>query len=652
MALPLPPRNNSPIPNSPFYYPQEDAVASSSGPLVVGAGLAVDYADGTLVAAGGGLANVTATLPLYLTGIQSNPVFNIETANKFRLGVVQVGDNIDLSGVGVIGVASSTVTNKGVVQLADTTSSTSKFLALTANQGYLLQQQISSLVVSSDLILAGTFNPATAQMTKVTTKGLEAGFVLNNNLPLPGPENEGYFVILSERGIYTPPGSSTPIDGHVGSWFLSTGSQWNYLKISEQVPSATETSGGIIRLATLQEAIDGTNDTAAMTPLKVAEVAVEESQYTTKGDILVAQGAAQAVALPVGNDGQVLTADAASPLGMQWTDAACDIPCSTIANLGSLVVGTGPNTPGTLPIGQNAQYLQVNYNCPTGLEWVTVTNNFAIPCSILTSAGTLVTANGPSSPVALPRGANRQILTVCQACAATGGLTWANNTSINECYLLGQPRGSLISSTGAAGNIATQLGVGDNPAADGLALVSCSISNTGLCWAKASPPESCFTAIGQLYVGSGIKGLCAFNVGSNGQVLTADSTAPVGVSWCALPSPTKVNATIVVGETREKNQSCDYVILPTAAYPAGCWMVSVWGSACNQGGSACAYTVLGGSPRVNIEYPNSQSETPFSQTWFVDNSGGCVIWTFCNSSTGAGPQDIVYCAYYSALLMP
>lgn len=650
MALPLPPRNNSPIPNSPFYYPQEDAVASSSGPLVVGAGLAVDYADGTLVAAGGGLANVTATLPLYLTGIQSNPVFNIETANKFRLGVVQVGDNIDLSGVGVIGVASSTVTNKGVVQLADTTSSTSKFLALTANQGYLLQQQISSLVISSDLILAGTFDPATAQMTKVTTKGLEAGFVLNNNLPLPGPENEGFFVILSERGIYTPPGSSTPIDGHVGSWFLSTGSQWNYLKISEQVPSATETSGGIIRLATSQEAIDGTNDTAAMTPLKVAEVAVEESQYTTKGDILVAQGAAQAVALPVGNDGQVLTADASSPLGMQWTDAACDIPCSTITNLGSLVVGTGPNTPGTLPIGQNAQYLQVNYNCPTGLEWVTVTNNFAIPCSILTNAGTLVTANGPTSPVALPRGSACQILTVNPACTVTGGLSWVDNPAILKSQLASCPPASLISVFNS--NIVTQPGPNFDPANNGLALTFCTSAATGLFWAEASPPQSCFTAKGQLYVGTGVKGLCALGAGSNGQVLTADSTDPVGVTWCALPSPTKVNATIVVGETREKNQSCDYVILPTAAYPAGCWMVSVWGSACNAGGSACAYTVLGGSPRVNIEYPNSQSETPFSQTWFVDNSGGCVIWTFCNSSTGAGPQDIVYCAYYSALLMP
>ena len=651
MALPLPPRNNSPIPNSPFYYPQEDAVASSSGPLVVGAGLAVDYADGTLVAAGGGLANVTATLPLYLTGIQSNPVFNIETANKFRLGVVQVGDNIDLSGVGVIGVASSTVTNKGVVQLADTTSSTSKFLALTANQGYLLQQQISSLVISSDLVLAGTFDPVTAQMTKVTTKGLEAGFVLNNNLPLPGPENEGFFVILSERGIYTPPGSSTPIDGHVGSWFLSTGAQWNYLKISEQVPSATETSGGIIRLATLQEAIDGTNDTAAMTPLKVAEVAVEESQYTAKGDILVAQGAAQAVALPVGNDGQVLTADAASPLGVQWTDAACDIPCSAIANLGSLVVGTGPNTPGTLPIGQNAQYLQVNYSCPTGLEWVTVTNNFAIPCSILTDAGTLVTANGPSSPVALPRGTNNQILSVNLSCTTTGGVTWTDNPSINKCYLEGQPKGSLVT-VNDSGALITQVGEGNLPAADGVALISCSVSVTGLCWAEASPPQSCFTAKGQLYVGVGPKGLCALDAGSDGQILTADSTAPTGVAWCALPSPTKVNATIVEGETREKGANCDYVILPTAVYPAGCWMVTVWGSACNAGGSACAQTKLGDSPRVYIEYPNSQSETPFSQTWFVDNSGGCAIWTFCNSSTGAGPQPIVYCAYYSALLVP
>ncbi|MFZ9739573.1 MAG: tail fiber protein, partial [Prochlorotrichaceae cyanobacterium] len=183
MALPLPPRNLNPIPNSPFYYPNEEALASSTGPLIVGAGLAVDYTSGQLQASTGGLANVSATLPLYKTGTVSNPVINIETANKFRLGAVQVGTNLNLSGVGVIDVLQSTTTQKGIVQLADNTSSTSKFLALTANQGYLLQQQINSLSFATDLIFSGTFDPTVPEMVNVTTKGQEAGFVQGANLP-------------------------------------------------------------------------------------------------------------------------------------------------------------------------------------------------------------------------------------------------------------------------------------------------------------------------------------------------------------------------------------------------------------------------------------------------------------------------------------
>jgi hypothetical protein len=663
MALPLPPRNLNPIPNSPFYYPNEEALASSTGPLIVGAGLAVDYTSGQLQASTGGLANVSATLPLYKTGTVSNPVINIETANQFRLGAVQVGTNLNVSGAGVIDVLQSTTAQKGIVQLADNTSSTSKFLALTANQGYLLQQQINALSFATDLVFSGTFDPTVPEMVNVTTKGLEAGFVQGANLPLPAPENSAHFVIVAERGIYTPPGGTTPIDAHVGSWFLSNGTEWRYLKINEQVPYATESSPGVIRLATLQEAIDGVDDTAAITSCKMAQVSVEKCSYTAKGDILSATSAGTTTALPVGNDSQFLSANSACPEGLEWVDQPPAIPCSVIGNCGSIVVGSAPSTPTSLPIGLNNQFLRVNYNCPTSMEWVTVTNNFGIPCSILTSAGSLITATGPSSPVALPRGNDGQQLTVCSACTATGGLTWSNsNCYIETCYLEGPtfaqrcPRGSLIA-TNNSGVIATVRGAGDDVRYNGHALVSCTTSSTGLCWAEASPPQSCFTGTaGEIYVGtdrllsSGLYELCALMPGTNGQILKIDDTQPQRVVWGS-PWPATACEFVADGITVTKGNDCVYTLLPTTNYPVGTWMVTMWGSACNAGGSACMRFYFAGQPVQYIEYPNTNSEIPFSQTAFIcnDPTTGNACWHSCNSSTGAGPQDVIFCAHMTAI---
>jgi hypothetical protein len=627
MALPLPPNYNQPIPNSSFYYPNEEALASSTGPLIVGAGLAVDYANGQLQAAGGGLANVSATLPLYKTGTVSNPVINIEVANKLRLGAVQVGTNLTITGVGVINVLDATVTNKGAVQLADTTASTSKFLALTANQGYLLQQQISSLVISSDLILAGTFNPVTAQMTKVTTKGQEAGFVLNNNLPLPGPENEGYFVILSERGIYTPPGSGTAIDGHVGSWFLSTGTEWNYLKISEQVPSATETSGGIIRLATTQEAIDGTNDTAAMTSLKVAEVTPALKTLTAKGDIYVATGAGAATALPAGTDNQVLTACSVCPEGIYWSDAAEDIPCSVVTGCGAMIVGDAAGAPATHALGANNQYLRVNYNCPNGIEWVTVTNNFAIPCATLQNTGDLITASAANTPVALPRGTCGQLLAVNPSCTTTGGLTWCDYQAPIFTALKSSPVGSLISTDGAE-NVIFSAGA----ALPGAVICYTGAGLAGLCYENNPPWIRCDlieSSVGALAVGNGTNVIALPASTTNGQVLTTNTACSTGLEW-ANPQTCVVNADITGGTcTLDQGNFACFTLLPVSQYAPGCWQINIWGWTCSSTSGkgymyvapSCGAVFGQSSPLQQWWHPNTESRMGTSLTWAIDNTG-------------------------------
>ena len=55
MALPRPPLNPAqPIPNNPFFSPQVNFIQGSTGPLVVGAGLSINYTTGTISATGGG----------------------------------------------------------------------------------------------------------------------------------------------------------------------------------------------------------------------------------------------------------------------------------------------------------------------------------------------------------------------------------------------------------------------------------------------------------------------------------------------------------------------------------------------------------------------------------------------------------------------
>jgi hypothetical protein len=105
-----------------------------------------------------------------------------------------------------------------------------------------------------------------------------------------------------------------------------------------------------------------------------------------------------------------------------------------------------------------------------------------------------------------------------------------------------------------------------------------------LVWAEASPPQSCFTAKGQLYVGTGNQTLCALPVGGNGQVVTADANSPSGVIW-ATPADTCIqylsgtiwtNCEIFDGTTCRR---CDWLTGPGGGQnlALGNWLVTVYG---------------------------------------------------------------------------
>ncbi len=147
-----------------------------------------------------------------------------------------------------IAVGAASTVAPGVVQLNDSTNSTSTTQALTANAGNVLQQQINALAVSSNITLAGTIDAATGFLVTVTTEGAANGFAVGSPLPAADPANDNYFTIVTVAGTMTPPGGSAQVC-HVGDWWLSNGTIWQFLDVAAPAPvvaSATPTTEGVV----------------------------------------------------------------------------------------------------------------------------------------------------------------------------------------------------------------------------------------------------------------------------------------------------------------------------------------------------------------------------------------------------------------------
>lgn len=92
---------------------------------------------------------------------------------------------------------------------------------------------------------------------------------------------------------------------------------------------------------------DTTIATTAFVNAEIANDAVLDSQFTTKGDIVVASGASTPVRLGVGSNNQVLTADSTTATGVKWAAAGgvtaqiIDIGVACSDETTALTVGTG-----------------------------------------------------------------------------------------------------------------------------------------------------------------------------------------------------------------------------------------------------------------------------------------------------------------------
>jgi hypothetical protein len=581
MAFDFTPGNfnpNQPIPNGPFFWPTTFTLQSGGGNLIVGTGLEVD-AFGRINATGGGGGSGTVTSigvsssTLTVTGspVTTAGVIDVEApiATLLIAGIVKIGSNINVDVDGVISVPVGNTITPGVLQLNNTTTSTSISEALTAAQGKALQDQINGLALVANTYLGGTLNAQTGLITEVTQAGTDRGFVVGQALPLPNATNAGVFAFVTvASNSYTPPGSVTSYTVYEGDVFVMSNTSWIYLPSGFEAVPATTTQAGIVRLATVPEVNAGVNNTIAVTPFGLADelsTYVDSTDFTAKGALIAGTGVSAFAALPVGASGQVLSADPGSLTGLRWITNAPDgvaavtgtspitidntDPANPIVGIdtasfvldadytakGVILSASGASTPVALPVGITGQILAVDLTTPTGLRWITnaadgvqgVTGNSPITVdntdptnpvigintasfvldADLTAKGDLLTASGASAPVALPVGTTGQILAADPT--TTTGLRWINNA----------PDG-VVSVTGSSPITVDNT----NPATP---VVGIDTATFVL--------DANYTTKGDILVASAAATPAALPVGTTGQVLVVDSTTATGLKWAAAP---------------------------------------------------------------------------------------------------------------------
>ena len=464
-----------------------------------------------------------------------------------------------------VSIADGTTTAKGAVQLYDALDSTSTTLALTANQGKNLQDQINSLSVLSDLTFAGTIDASTGLMISVSASGTAAGFTVGQPLPLPGAGNANYFAIVEIGGTFTPTGALNPVTATQGDWVLSDGADWNVVNVGFDPPYASDTTPGLIQLSTDAETQAGLEATHAVTPANlqskmsdsvalassttiasstavkdaydVAAAAIPKSVIDAagKGSLLTSTGPGNASALPVGPDRYALVADSNEATGLTWdTSVSCVVAGTgltggTITDAGTIALADTAVTPGlysyisTLNVDQQGRLTAVSSGTPP------------ITCQDFDAKGDLLVGTGAASYTNLGVGTTGYVLTA--SAAASGGVAWAPPAAPDPTYAwMTLNENTLITASGGGGVIAI-------PFTDAQVL-------NGLDWSAGDPTKVCALSDG-MYAWTIDASYC-WDAGAPTQVVSGISATRNGGS---LPGATFSSAAYTGGSTGFNNVS-------------------------------------------------------------------------------------------------
>jgi len=436
-----------------------------------------------------------------------------------------------------------------------------------------------ALSVPNGSITSAKIANGTIERTNVKSGEFVKGIAAGTNVTISDTEGGGTGIVTINAtgggggtGTVTSVGSGT---GLTGGPITTTGA----ISIANGGVSATQLADNSVDLA-------GTKVTGTLALSKGGTGATTQtgafnalSPLTIKGDI-IARDATNNVRMPVGIDGQILSADSAQSAGLKWVAAG---GTGTVTSVGSGTGLTGGpiTTTGSLSIANGGIGATQLANGSVDLAGTKVTGTLPISnggtgataklaafdaLSPTSAKGDLIANNGTNN-VNLTVGTNGQVLSADNT--QTTGLKWVNTatgtvTSVGTgTGLTGGPittSGTINVDVGTTANKIVQLdGTAKLPAVDGSALTgltkgqvglgnvqnvdttnASNISSGTLAIAEGGTGQStqttAFNALSPLTTKGDIIARDTTNnvrvlVGTDGQVLSADSLQTSGLKW-------------------------------------------------------------------------------------------------------------------------
>jgi GH18 family chitinase/microcystin-dependent protein len=419
-----------PIPNDPFAYSETWDFYTPAGSLVYGTGFTIDALTGsvsvvqvpppvigtvTSVTAGAGIATapvagITVSGQVRLapsTTVTSGAYKNVNLAVDQYGKVTVAGSglppiytglgNFPISVTGAaptlnVAISAATTTQQGATQLVDDLVTQDSTKALTAKQGYTLNQNINSIPIPpvEGQFYAGTFSVVSQTMQSVSVNGQNAGFVPGASLPYPGGTAVEGFVTCVDAGLFSPPGGGGPYAVKAGDQFYCGNTQWLYVRRTLNYPYATTTTPGLVQLATQASVIGFTNNTFVCTPFSLANLdatTTERGWVYTASDLetqtllspLKAVTPANLNALPAtlfdrgivqlnNSTSSTSTTQAATANSLNAVYVSAILK-SQITAVGDIIAGQNPGIPYTVHRGSDKQVLYVDDTAPAGVKW-------------------------------------------------------------------------------------------------------------------------------------------------------------------------------------------------------------------------------------------------------------------------------------------